>query len=59
MVADDDPELIQCLPPNREHDRVMWLVTHERVRHTPRVRIVTDFLYERLKKRVSELGLAA
>jgi DNA-binding transcriptional LysR family regulator len=57
MVADDDPELIRCLPPNREHGRTMWLVTHERVRHTPRVRIVTDFLYERLKKRVRELGL--
>jgi DNA-binding transcriptional LysR family regulator len=26
----------------------MWLLTHERVRHTPRVRAVIDFLAERL-----------
>ena len=52
VVADDDPDLIRCLPPRRGHGRVMWLVTHERVRHTPRVRVVIDFLYERLKQRV-------
>jgi DNA-binding transcriptional LysR family regulator len=37
----------------------MWLLTHERVRHTPAIRLVIDFLYERLRKRVSELNLAA
>jgi len=52
VVADDDPDLIRCLPPRRGHGRVMWLVTHERVRHTPRVRVVIDFLYERLRQRV-------
>ena len=59
LIADDDRELIQCMPPNNKHDRVMWLLTHERVRHSPRVRIVTDFLYERLKQRVQDLKLAA
>jgi DNA-binding transcriptional LysR family regulator len=59
LVADDDPDLIQCMPPNNKHDRVMWVLTHERVRHSPRVRIVTDFLYERLRQRVQELKLAA
>ncbi len=58
IVADDDPDLIRCLPPRRGHGRTMWLVTHERVRHTPRVRLAIDFLYERLKQRVSELNLA-
>ena len=33
----------------------MWLLTHERVRHTRRVRIVIDFLYDRLKRYVEEL----
>jgi DNA-binding transcriptional LysR family regulator len=33
----------------------MWLVTHERVRHTPRVRAVIDFLYERLSKHIKML----
>ena len=58
LLADDDPELVRCLPPRRNHGRVMWLLTHDRVRHTPRVRIVIDFLYERLKARVADLNLA-
>ena len=58
IVGDDDPDLIRCLPPRRGHGRTMWLVTHERVRHAPRVRLVIDFLYERLRQRVSELNLA-
>ena len=58
LVADGEPDLIRCLPPREGHGRVMWLLTHERVRHAPRVRTVIDFLYERLKKRVSELNLA-
>ena len=28
--------------------RGLWLLTHERLRHTPRVRVVLDFLAERL-----------
>jgi hypothetical protein len=33
----------------------MWLVTHERVRHTPRVRAVIDFLYEKLTAHIRKL----
>lgn len=58
LIADDDPDLVRCLPPRRGHGRAMWLLTHDRVRHAPRVRVVIDFLYERLKARVSELNLA-
>ena len=58
LVADDDPDLIRCLPPKRGHGRSIWIVTHDRVRHSPRVRTAIDFLYERLKARVSELNLA-
>ncbi|WP_309660905.1 LysR family transcriptional regulator [Sphingomonas sp.] len=58
LAVDDDPDLIRCLPPRKKHGRLLWLLTHERVRHAPRVRVVIDFLYERLKKRVSELGLS-
>lgn len=54
-VADRDPELIQCLPPPKDHKRVMWLVTHQRVRHTPRVRAVIDFLYDGLSRQAREL----
>ena len=55
LIADSDPDLIQCLPPPKDHKRVMWLLTHERVRRTPRVRAVVDFLYERLSRHVREL----
>ena len=48
IVADADPDLIRCIPPRPDHGRIMWLLTHERLRHTPRVRIVMDFLAERL-----------
>ena len=58
IIADDDPDLVRCLKAPKDHGRSMWLVTHERVRHTPRVRTVIDFLYERLKRRVSDLKLA-
>lgn len=58
VVADAEPDLVRCLPPRPGHGRVLWLLTHERVRRAPRVRTVIDFLYERLKRHVSELKLA-
>lgn len=48
FVAERDPELIRCLPPKRDDTLTLWLVTHERLRHTPRVRAVMDFLGDRL-----------
>jgi DNA-binding transcriptional LysR family regulator len=58
IVADADPDLVRCLAPRSDHGRVMWLLTHERVRHAPRVRTVIDFLYERLKQHVRKLEAA-
>jgi DNA-binding transcriptional LysR family regulator len=55
VVADGDPDLVQCIPPRTNHNRSMWLLTHERVRHTPRVRLVIDFLYDRLMRHVRML----
>ena len=55
IVADADPDLIRCIPPREDHGRVLWLLTHERVRRTPRVRAVIDFLYERLMRHVRRL----
>jgi len=52
VIADADPDLIRCVPPRTDHGRILWLFTHERVRHTPRVRTVIDFLYERLSRHV-------
>lgn len=55
LVGDADPDLIRCVPPRTEHERVLWLFTHERCRHAPRVRAVIDFLYERLTRQVRYL----
>ena len=55
VIADADPDLIRCIPPSGDHGRVLWLFTHERIRHTPRVRTVIDFLYERLMRHIRQL----
>jgi DNA-binding transcriptional LysR family regulator len=55
IVADADPDLVRCLAPRDEHGRILWLFTHERCRHTPRVRAVIDFLYERMSRHVRQL----
>lgn len=48
FMADREPELVQVLPPMQRDDLALWLITHERLRRTPRVRAVMDFLGERL-----------
>jgi DNA-binding transcriptional LysR family regulator len=55
VVADGDPQLHRCIPPRTKHGRVLWLFTHDRVRHTPRVREVIDFLYKGLRRHVAQL----
>lgn len=48
FVADRDPDLVRCLPPRPDDEAALWLLTHERLRHSPRIRAVMDFLAERL-----------
>jgi DNA-binding transcriptional LysR family regulator len=55
IAADSDPELIRCLPPLGDHGRMLWLLTHERVRHVPAVRAVIDFLYQGLRRHIARL----
>lgn len=55
VVADGEPDLIRCLPPREGHGRVLWLLTHERVRHVPSVRTVMTFLGERLTRHLRQL----
>ena len=58
IVAENEPDLIRCLPPREGHGRTLWLLTHERVRHSPAVRTVIDFLYGRLIEKARSAGLA-
>ena len=55
ISADADADLIRCVPPRSDHGRMLWLFTHDRVRDTPRVRVVIDFLYDRLSRHVRQL----
>jgi DNA-binding transcriptional LysR family regulator len=48
VIADAEADLIRCAPPPHHDNRQCWILTHERVRHSPAVRAVIDFLYERL-----------
>lgn len=55
VVADADPDLVRCFTPREGHGRDMWLLTHERVRRSPRVRLAMDFLYERLMTHIRQI----
>ena len=48
FFADRDPDLVRCMDAPESDTMELWLVTPERLRHTPRVRAVMDFLGERL-----------
>lgn len=49
FVAGRDPDLVRIMPP-RESDRSgLWLLTHERLRNVPRIRLVLDFIARELR----------
>ena len=48
FVADNDLDLLACLPRKLPESRGYWLLTHERLRHEPRIRTVIDGLTVRL-----------
>lgn len=50
FVADREPDLVRCLPPDRKDQAAVWLLTHERLRNVQRVRVVLDFLADRLTR---------
>ena len=50
FLADREADLIRCIPPKSEETTGLWLLTHERLRHVPRVRLVLDFLAAELAK---------
>jgi DNA-binding transcriptional LysR family regulator len=54
FFAERDPELVQCVEPMTGDETALWLLVHERRRHTPRVRAVMDFLADRLTRMARE-----
>jgi DNA-binding transcriptional LysR family regulator len=63
FIAETDEEFVRCLPSTPSDGRGIWMVTHERLRHTPQIRIVLDFLAERLRRQAflvkDQLGASA
>ena len=50
FVADREADLVRCIEPIAGDPAGLWLITHERLRHVPRVRAVMDFLADRLTR---------
>lgn len=50
LVADHDPELLACIPRQSPPGHGLWLLTHERLRHEPRIRKILDALAGELKR---------
>jgi DNA-binding transcriptional LysR family regulator len=51
LAADRDPNLLRLLPPERVRSMDLWLVTHQDLIRTARVRAVLDFLAEIMPRR--------
>lgn len=54
FLADRESDLIRCIPPKVEDTTGLWLLTHERLRRVPRIRIVLDFVANALTKLARE-----
>src|SRR3546814_340976 len=50
VLADREADLVRGIPPKSEDTTGLWLLTHERLRHVPRVRLVLDFRAAELAK---------
>ncbi|NUT16121.1 MAG: LysR family transcriptional regulator [Cupriavidus sp.] len=48
LLANDDPALVRLAPPDTAMDTDLWVLTHPDLRHSARVRVLGDFLHERL-----------
>jgi DNA-binding transcriptional LysR family regulator len=54
----DTTDLVRLSPPSPPPVRELWLAVHNDIRHTPRVRAVTDFLAAGLRARAAVLAPA-
>ncbi len=50
LFADGDPDLVRVAPPNRDLDIGLWVLTHEELRHTARVRAFLDFMAQTIER---------
>jgi molybdate transport repressor ModE-like protein len=49
LLADADSQLVRIAEPDARLDTDVWILIHADLKHVPRVRLFTDFMYARLK----------
>jgi DNA-binding transcriptional LysR family regulator len=49
LLGDDDDQLVRIREPEPQLDTDVWILTHADLKQVPRIRLFTDFMYERLK----------
>jgi DNA-binding transcriptional LysR family regulator len=54
-LADPEPELRRALPPIPELTRELWLITHQALKSTARVRAFMDIVGEGVRRRLAAL----
>lgn len=50
LLAEEDNQLVRIGDPDAQLDTDLWILIHADLKHVPRIRLFTDFMYERLKK---------
>jgi DNA-binding transcriptional LysR family regulator len=49
LLAEDDEQLVRIREPEPQLDTDVWILTHADLKQVPRIRLFTDFVYERLR----------
>lgn len=49
LLAADDDQLVRIREPLPQLDTDVWILTHADLKQVPRIRLFTDFMYERLR----------
>jgi DNA-binding transcriptional LysR family regulator len=54
-AGDAEPELVRLVPPSKCIVHPIWLVIHEDMRHAARIRAISDFLADEMRKQARRL----
>jgi DNA-binding transcriptional LysR family regulator len=49
LLAEEDRQLVRIADPDAQLDTDLWILIHADLKHVPRIRLFTDFMYERLR----------
>jgi len=49
LLADREDQLVRIRQPEPQLDTDVWILTHADLKHVPRIKLFTDFVYERMR----------